>query len=128
MYIRRRCIALEAHEPYFSAQDLQKLQVWTDAFVEAITNSTKFMPYSMRYLARETLMSLRVCFASRGFLTHALTIGEVPECSRRDTCSMLGKISLLSLFESRSHVGINSQISSCLMYTIQHARSFRYRF
>ncbi len=42
--------------------DLQLLQWWTEAFVNVITQSTKKMPYSMRYLARETLEALRVRF------------------------------------------------------------------
>lgn len=40
--------------------ELQLVQWWTDAFVKAITASTKKMPFSMRYLARETLLALRV--------------------------------------------------------------------
>ncbi|KAJ8482250.1 hypothetical protein ONZ45_g15020 [Pleurotus djamor] len=38
---------------------LQVLQWWTEAFVTALTQSTKKMPYSMRYLARETLAAVR---------------------------------------------------------------------
>lgn len=41
--------------------DLQLLQLWTEAFIKVIVQSTKKMPYSMRYLARETLSCLRVC-------------------------------------------------------------------
>lgn len=40
--------------------DLQILQWWTEAFVNAMIQSTKGMPYSMRYLTRETLSCLRV--------------------------------------------------------------------
>jgi hypothetical protein len=40
--------------------DLQVLQWWTEAFVTAIIQSTKRIPYGMRYLARETLAALRV--------------------------------------------------------------------
>lgn len=40
--------------------DLQRLQWWTEAFVTAIVQSTQRMPYAMRYLARETLVTLRV--------------------------------------------------------------------
>jgi Ras GTPase-activating-like protein IQGAP2/3 len=41
--------------------DLQLLQIWTEAFVVAIVGSAKKMPYSMRYLARETLLAAQVC-------------------------------------------------------------------
>lgn len=41
---------------------LQALQWWTEAFVAAIKQSTKKMPYGMRYLARETLVHLRQRF------------------------------------------------------------------
>ncbi|KDR83761.1 hypothetical protein GALMADRAFT_236120 [Galerina marginata CBS 339.88] len=41
---------------------LQVLQWWTEAFLNVITQSTKKMPYSMRYLARETLLCLRAKF------------------------------------------------------------------
>ncbi|KAF8175380.1 hypothetical protein BJ912DRAFT_988665 [Pholiota molesta] len=41
---------------------LQILQWWTEAFINAIVQSTKKMPYSMRYLARETLLALREKF------------------------------------------------------------------
>lgn len=38
---------------------LQILQWWTEAFVNAVIQSTKRMPYSMRYLTRETLTCLQ---------------------------------------------------------------------
>ncbi|KAF8165362.1 IQ domain-containing protein-containing RasGAP [Crassisporium funariophilum] len=41
---------------------LQVLQWWTEAFINAMIQSTKKMPYSMRYLARETLISLQEKF------------------------------------------------------------------
>jgi hypothetical protein len=44
--------------------DLQILQLWTEAFVLAVVSSTKKMPYSMRYLARETLLAVQVCNTS----------------------------------------------------------------
>lgn len=40
--------------------DLQLLQWWTDLFVTALTQSTARMPYGMRYIARETLVALKV--------------------------------------------------------------------
>lgn len=42
------------------SSDLQILQWWTEAFLNAILQSTRKMPYSMRYLAREMSLSLRV--------------------------------------------------------------------
>ena len=45
--------------------DLQKLQILTNVFVQAITTSTRKMPYGMRSIARETLVALKVyCAAS----------------------------------------------------------------
>ncbi|KAF9247031.1 ras GTPase-activating protein [Melanogaster broomeanus] len=41
---------------------LQKLQWWSEAFVAAIIQSTRRMPYSMRFISRETLFSLREKF------------------------------------------------------------------
>ncbi|KIJ20004.1 hypothetical protein PAXINDRAFT_166178 [Paxillus involutus ATCC 200175] len=41
---------------------LQKLQWWSAAFVSAIMQSTRRMPYSMRFIARETLLALREKF------------------------------------------------------------------
>jgi Ras GTPase-activating-like protein IQGAP2/3 len=41
--------------------DMQKLQWWSEAFMVAVIQSTRKMPYSMRFIARETLLSLRVC-------------------------------------------------------------------
>ncbi|KAI0796795.1 hypothetical protein C8Q75DRAFT_710102 [Abortiporus biennis] len=51
------------HEPDTRAEyirHLQQLQWWTDAFIVAVTKSTSQMPYAMRFLARETLHSLKV--------------------------------------------------------------------
>ncbi|KAF8138302.1 ras GTPase-activating protein [Boletus edulis] len=38
---------------------MQKLQWWSEAFMVAIFQSARKMPYSMRFIARETLLSLR---------------------------------------------------------------------
>ncbi|OBZ70404.1 Ras GTPase-activating-like protein rng2 [Grifola frondosa] len=38
---------------------LQRLQWWTEKFVQAIIQSIQKMPYSMRYMARETLRSVK---------------------------------------------------------------------
>ena len=40
--------------------DLQQLNWKTGAFVKAMLDSTNKMPYSMRYLIRETLAAVRV--------------------------------------------------------------------
>jgi Ras GTPase-activating-like protein IQGAP2/3 len=40
--------------------DLQKLLAATKDFVAAITSSTKRVPYSVRYMACETLAALKV--------------------------------------------------------------------
>jgi Ras GTPase-activating-like protein IQGAP2/3 len=63
-YIRRKFPLLRTVLPnvLLSREDLQVLQWWTEAFVTAITQSTKKMPYGMRYIARETLVFLRVSF------------------------------------------------------------------
>ena len=42
------------------ATDLQLLQWWTEHFVTALTQSAPKMPYGMRYIARETLLALKV--------------------------------------------------------------------
>ncbi|KIP08317.1 hypothetical protein PHLGIDRAFT_69492 [Phlebiopsis gigantea 11061_1 CR5-6] len=41
---------------------LQLLQWWTEHFVTALTQSTTKMPYGMRYIARETLLSVKERF------------------------------------------------------------------
>ena len=51
-------------------KDLQVLQWWTQEFVKAITLSLSRMPYGMRFMARETLQSVRVSIPS--FIIHAL--------------------------------------------------------
>ncbi|KAF8897516.1 ras GTPase-activating protein [Infundibulicybe gibba] len=56
---------------------LQVLQWWTEAFVNAITQSTKKMPYCMRYLARETLISLQEKFPNAPEEAYATCIGRL---------------------------------------------------
>ncbi|EDR12846.1 uncharacterized protein LACBIDRAFT_183224 [Laccaria bicolor S238N-H82] len=56
---------------------LQVLQWWTEAFVTAITQSTRKMPYGMRYLARETLLSLRSKFPDASDEIYATCIGRL---------------------------------------------------
>jgi Ras GTPase-activating-like protein IQGAP2/3 len=61
-YIRRVYFLsfISHYNPLTVQADLQILQWWTEAFVTAITQSTKKMPYGMRFLARETLLFLQV--------------------------------------------------------------------
>ncbi|KAG5646573.1 hypothetical protein DXG03_002876 [Asterophora parasitica] len=56
---------------------LQVLQWWTEAFVNAIKQSTKKMPYGMRYLARETLAHLRERFMDAPDEAYAACIGRM---------------------------------------------------
>lgn len=56
---------------------LQVLQWWTEAFVTAIKQSTKKMPYGMRYLARETLLHLRDKFPGAAAEAYATCIGRL---------------------------------------------------
>ncbi|KAL0579549.1 iqgap-related protein [Marasmius crinis-equi] len=56
---------------------LQVLRWWTDAFVTAIIDSTRKMPYSMRYLARETLRSARERFPGASDEAYAACIGRI---------------------------------------------------
>ncbi|KAG7096970.1 hypothetical protein E1B28_004367 [Marasmius oreades] len=56
---------------------LQVLQWWTEAFVTAITQSTRKMPYSMRYLARETLRSVRERFPDTSDEACAACVGRI---------------------------------------------------
>ncbi|RDB22579.1 Ras GTPase-activating-like protein rng2 [Hypsizygus marmoreus] len=56
---------------------LQVLQWWTEAFVTAIKQSTKKMPYGMRYLARETLIHIRERFPGAPEEAYAACIGRL---------------------------------------------------
>ncbi|KAG6854797.1 hypothetical protein C0991_001224 [Blastosporella zonata] len=56
---------------------LQILQWWTEAFVNAIKQSTKKMPYGMRYLARETLVHLRERFPDAPEEAYAACVGRL---------------------------------------------------
>ncbi|KAF9259503.1 hypothetical protein L218DRAFT_963533 [Marasmius fiardii PR-910] len=56
---------------------LQVLQWWTEAFVTAITQSTRKMPYSMRYLACETLKAVRGRFPDASDEAYAACIGRI---------------------------------------------------
>ncbi|GLB33790.1 putative GTPase-activator protein for Ras-like GTPases [Lyophyllum shimeji] len=56
---------------------LQVLQWWSEAFVTAIKQSTRKMPYGMRYLARETLCHLRERFPDAPEEAYAACIGRL---------------------------------------------------
>ncbi|KAJ3515338.1 hypothetical protein NLJ89_g1823 [Agrocybe chaxingu] len=56
---------------------LQVLQWWTEAFLNAIEQSTKKMSYSMRYLAREMLFALREKFPGVPEQSYGTCIGRL---------------------------------------------------
>ncbi|KAG9317305.1 ras GTPase-activating protein [Chiua virens] len=56
---------------------LQKLQWWSEAFMVAIMQSTRRMPYSMRFIARETLRSLREKFPDAPDKAYAACIARL---------------------------------------------------
>ncbi|KAF8559125.1 ras GTPase-activating protein [Imleria badia] len=56
---------------------MQKLQWWSEAFMVAIIQSTRKMPYSMRFIARETLLSLREKFPGAPDKSYAACIARL---------------------------------------------------
>ncbi|KAJ7638716.1 hypothetical protein FB45DRAFT_409849 [Roridomyces roridus] len=56
---------------------LKALQACTQWFVAALTQSVKKMPYSIRYLARETLMVVRQRFPDASDTLHAACVGRL---------------------------------------------------
>ncbi|KAG2156042.1 ras GTPase-activating protein [Suillus clintonianus] len=56
---------------------LQKLQWWTEAFAASIFESTRKMPYSVRFMARETLLSLKEKFPGASEEVYAACIGRL---------------------------------------------------
>ncbi|RXW22076.1 hypothetical protein EST38_g3788 [Candolleomyces aberdarensis] len=56
---------------------LQMLRWWVEQFVTVITQSTKTMPYGIRYLARETLTCLRLKFPDAPERLHIQCIGRL---------------------------------------------------
>ncbi|KAG8994762.1 hypothetical protein FRB94_012577 [Tulasnella sp. JGI-2019a] len=58
-------------------QNLQKLQFFTKDFVNAITTSTRKMPYAMRCIARELVLALRIKFPDEPEEMHAVALGQV---------------------------------------------------
>ncbi|KAF5393827.1 hypothetical protein D9757_000036 [Collybiopsis confluens] len=65
-----------ATRPIF-IRHLQALQLWTDRFLTAIIQSTKKMPFSMRYLARETLACVRERFPDAPEEAYAASVGRL---------------------------------------------------
>lgn len=55
---------------------LQKLQWWSEAFISAILQSAKKVPYGMRFVARETLASLRDKFPGARDTAYAACIAR----------------------------------------------------
>lgn len=56
---------------------LQVLRWWTEAFVTAVMQSTKKMPYGIRYVARETLVAIRDKFPDAPDEACAICIGRL---------------------------------------------------
>ncbi|KAG1755714.1 ras GTPase-activating protein [Suillus lakei] len=56
---------------------LQKLQWWTEAFAASIFESTRRMPYSVRFMARETLLRLKEKFPGVPDEVYAACIGRL---------------------------------------------------
>ncbi|KLO15676.1 hypothetical protein SCHPADRAFT_902188 [Schizopora paradoxa] len=56
---------------------LQFLHAYVKTFVNAIIASTKFIPYNLRLIARETHVALKAKFPSDGDDAYALTIGRL---------------------------------------------------
>ncbi|KAJ3869643.1 ras GTPase-activating protein [Lentinula novae-zelandiae] len=72
----RQALDDPATRPIF-IRHLQALQLWTDRFVAAIIQSTKKMPFSMRYLARETLACVRERFPDAPEEVYAACVGRL---------------------------------------------------
>ncbi|KAG2077434.1 ras GTPase-activating protein [Suillus decipiens] len=56
---------------------LQKLQWWTEAFATSIFESTRRMPYSVRFMARETFLQLKEKFPGASDEVYAACIGRL---------------------------------------------------
>ncbi|KAG2152223.1 ras GTPase-activating protein [Suillus cothurnatus] len=56
---------------------LQKLQWWTEAFATSIFESTRKMPYSVRFMARETFIQLKEKFPGAPDEVYAACIGRL---------------------------------------------------
>ncbi|TFK75932.1 hypothetical protein BDN72DRAFT_786097 [Pluteus cervinus] len=56
---------------------LQTLQIWVDNFVEIMRQSTRKMPYGMRFLARETLVALREKFPGAPDAVYVAGLGRI---------------------------------------------------
>ena len=80
--------------------DMQKLQWWSEAFMGAIIQSTRRMPYSMRFIARETLLSLRVCqkYSLDCCIAHVGS-GKIPWCTGQGLRRMYRKAGFLQIHQ-----------------------------
>ncbi|KAF4602416.1 hypothetical protein EYR40_005623 [Pleurotus pulmonarius] len=103
---------------------LQVLQWWTEAFVTALTASIKKMPYSMRYLARETLSAVRERFPGASEESYAACVARLiyyryinPAIITPETFEIVGKTIDIG---SRKNL---AQISKILTQ-ITHGREF----
>ncbi len=75
--------------------DLQLLQSFTKEFVNAITSSTRRMPYGMRCIARDTLQALRVRFnppPSQANDKHFILQKKFPDLPDEDHAIALGQL------------------------------------
>lgn len=89
------CDALDWICPYLIGTDLQVLQWWTEAFVTAITQSIRKMPYGIRCLARETLLLLRVCptiLSPRFRKIHHLLQDRFPDATEQEYAACIGRL------------------------------------
>ncbi|KAI0315982.1 hypothetical protein OF83DRAFT_1129415 [Amylostereum chailletii] len=67
-------------DPVTRAEYIRHLQVlrwWTEIFITAITQSTKKIPFSLRYMARETLTALRAKFPDTSDEVLATCLGRL---------------------------------------------------
>lgn len=101
--------------------DMQKLQWWSEAFMVAIIQSTRRMPYSMRFIARETLLSLRVCRKQPFdcYSTH-VSSGKISWCTGQCLRGMYRKAGFLQIPQS-SHPVSSVHPASQLFLTLTPA-------
>jgi len=82
------------------------LRWWTETFIAAIVQSTRKMPYGVRYLARETLAAVRVSSNSVYPLVSPVTppLEQIPRCPRRSLRSLHWPPRLLSVYQPSDYV------------------------
>jgi Ras GTPase-activating-like protein IQGAP2/3 len=74
---------------------LQLLQMWTEAFLKAITQSAKKMPYAMRYLARETLAAAQVRLVPQRYrqsAAHTRVQARFPNATQGELAACIGRL------------------------------------